>query len=127
MDMQESKTSKDFKVVVTLPAWKARMIKQELDKHEVPAKITAHGTNISWDEIRGGGMSPDIFMHPFPRDVYVPQNQFKKAKDILARLGIEGNELDMPCIRMWQRVWAVLALTATIIVIIISFLVFLDS
>jgi hypothetical protein len=108
--MQQSKTSNDFRVVISLPAWKARMVRQELYKQGIPSKITTHGTGVSWDEVRGGGMSPDIFMPPFPRDVYVPESQLKKTKDILTGLGIEKSELDMPRIRTWQRIWAAVAL-----------------
>jgi len=108
--MQENETSKDFKVVVTLPAWKAKMVKQELSKHGIPTKTTTHGGNVSWDEIRGGGVSPDIFMPPFPRDVYVPENEIGRAKSILAGMGIVENELTMPRFRKWQRVWAAFVL-----------------
>lgn len=98
----------------------------ELNKRGIPVKKVTHGTIISWDEIQGGGPSPHIFMPPFPRDIYVPEFQLQKGRDILSQFGWTQDELTLPKIRTWQRVAAAIALLLMILGFI-SLFVFIDK
>jgi len=100
----------DFTFLITLPAWKARIVAKELSKKGIHSKITDHGTNISWNQLRGGGSSPEIFMPAFPRDISVPKNRSQESKAILEHLGYTENEIVFPKVRRWQKILAVIAI-----------------
>jgi len=118
--MEEKNT--DFKILITLPSWKTKIVEAELSKKNIFSKIVDHGTNISWKQLRGGGSSSEIFMPAFPRDIYVPENRLNQSRGVLQYLGFTENEIVFPKVRKWQKILAIIAILSIILGLVAVFL-----
>ena len=109
-----------FKHLITLQNWKAKMVKAELEKQGIPVKIMSQGTGVSWDEILGGGVSPEIFMPAFPLDIYVPENRMERSKETLVKLNITGDEREIPKTKLWQKICAAVVLLIFVLTALVT-------
>ncbi len=105
-----NKNSKDFKRLITLQSWKAKMAKMELEKRNIPVKGMSQGTGVSWSEIRAGAPSPQIFMPALPVDIYVPGNRLEESRKIMEKFGWTEDETEFPKIHLWQKIAAIIVL-----------------
>ncbi len=106
----ENKESTDFKFLITLSNLVAKMAKGELERRGIPVKIRSAGTNVSWDELQGGGVSPEIFMPAYPIDIYVPENRLQESKEIIDQFGWGEDKIGIPKTRPWQKIFAVIVI-----------------
>ncbi len=105
-----SQKSTDFSFLITLSSMIGSMAKVELEKKGIPVKTTSSGTNISWNEIRAGASSPEVFMPAIPIDIYVPGNRFKESKKILQSFGWDKEDIEKFEPKKWQKIWAIILL-----------------
>ncbi len=119
--------STDFKFLITLSGVTGAMAKGELERKGIPVKTTSSGTNVSWNVLRAGASSPEIFMPARPIDIYVPANKIESSKEIIESFGWDQEDIEIPRVRIWQRIWAAIILIIFLIIFIQILLMFIKD
>jgi hypothetical protein len=122
-----NKQSTDFRFLITLSNVTGKMARGELERRGVPVKTMSAGTNVSWNVLRAGADSPEIFMPGNPLDIYVPENRIKESKEVIESFGWDQEKIEIPKARVWQKIWAVIILILFLIIFISTIIMLLKN
>ena len=116
-----------FKIFTTLPLWQANILKGELYKKSIASKIVDHGTNISWETLRGGAPSGNILIPSLPKDVYIPVYKLDEARRVLDSLRFDEYNESYPKVSRWQKIFAMILLLTFLFISVLVIIILLTS